>query len=158
MIVYDRSADHDALLAQWWARLWDAHEFERAFDDALVPLGAFLGHWRTGPRTLWMWVDVQGVWMAVWFEPVFSGAFMGLWIRRDYRRGGCGRQSLAGIHAAHRWAFSRWPVVLVVTKQEQLLRPLRKLGYTEGMVIPRLWNGCDTWVLTTTEKTYVSGE
>lgn len=147
MIAYDASEQADRWLALWWANMGMQHEFAQTFDASLAPLGAFMQHWR-GRRTLLLWVEDDAPWLAMWFEPVFDGAYTGLWLRHDYRQFGRSRTALRAIREGYSWALDQWPVLIASTCQPKLVRTLTRLGYNEGMTVPRLWNGQDVSVLT----------
>ena len=148
MILYDYEYSHDLLLAQWWARMREAGEFGRIFTKDLRPLGSFLAYFRP-PRSLVFLTDAQGMWFAAWFEPVMSGAFAGLWLRPDYRRKKAG---LEAVKSALELGLKRWPVLIGVTRKQELLRAHERLGYTVLGEIPGLAEGEPTWIVVLTQE------
>jgi len=84
-------------------------------------------------------------------EPAMSGAFFGLWCR-DIRRHGKG--ILEATEEALDYGLSWYPVLMGVTKQENLLDAHRKLGYNVMGKMPAIFDGEDAWVVYITREMF----
>jgi hypothetical protein len=148
VISYNRSDKHDLLIAQWWGALRQVGEFDGVFSEDVQSLGAFMEFWR-GSCVLVFDTDEQGMTVAMWFQPAMSGAFSGLWVRPDKRRS---PSVFRQIELGYSSALCHWPVLIGVTKQEQLLKAHRKLGYDVLGRVPHLWNGDPAWIVILTRE------
>lgn len=150
MIVYNRSTEHDLLLARWWAILCETGELRTTFAKSIESLSSFYALFHP-PSVLLFFTDANGIWLAAWFESVLSGAFMGLWSRQDKRKS---RSAFRAVLSIYRQALVTWPVLIGVTKQEKLIDQHQRLGYTLLGKIPCLFDGEDAFVLVLTKQTF----
>ena len=150
MIIYNRSIEHDLLLAHWWGLLHASGELHTTFTKSIDSLSSFYTLFRP-PASLVFYTDADGIWLAAWFEPVLSGAFMGLWLRADKRRS---RSAYRSILTLYREALTVWPVLIGVTRHERLLDQHRRLGYTLLGKIPLLFDDEGAYILTLTKQTF----
>lgn len=88
---------------------------------------------------------------AMWFWPMLAGAQAGLWLAPEIRGT---KQSVQLVCTVLDCALQNRPLVLGVTKQENLLEPHRKLGYTVSERLPSFWDGEDAWVVTVTRPAF----
>lgn len=150
MIAYDQSFGHDMLLLGWWSRMFHNADLDRTFTQDLHAPGAFMACWRAGNRALVFDHDDEGIWIAIWFQPVMSGAYMGIWVRPDQRL--TKRRTVEAVKTTLVTALGHWEPILSLTKQEKLLRPLRGLGYDVVGRVPGLWDGEAVWVAALTHE------
>jgi len=148
--LYIGSADDDILVAQWWLRMSQDGDLPALFTRDSQTIGALyriIGR----PKVLVYDRDAAGIWFAMWAEPVLSGLFTGLWIRRGRRRS---HEALALTLDTYAWYFTQVPVIFGITKQEKLLRPHRRLGYTILSRVAGLWDGDPAWIVELTRERF----
>lgn len=86
----------------------------------------------------------NGPWLWANFEPCFSGAFVALWIKPE-KRGT--KQAVRFTFDLLGGALEQCPLLLNVTKQEELLEEHEKMGYKLVGKLTGLWEGKDVWLL-----------
>jgi GNAT superfamily N-acetyltransferase len=147
---YEPGQETDLLLATWWAKLHTTGDLFAVFPTSIHNLSNFLV-WFRPPRELAYAMDGEGIWLAAWFEPVFSGAIMGLWVDPRYRRS---RHAAELVGRLYDEALSRYPVLLGVTGQRRLLRAYVKAGYEVLGSVPYLFDGEEGWMLVLTRQAF----
>ncbi len=150
MEVYDsRDCHMDLLLAQMYARIVESGEIHMMFATPHT-LGSFIAMFVL-PNNLIFDVDDDGITMAMWFEPMFSGAFVSVWIRPDRRQSPSAFKALIRGYDA---GFQLYPILLGITKQKELLATHRKLGYILKCEIPGFFGGKTAYVVQLDRKRF----
>lgn len=147
MHVYRSSPEYDMALVRWWMDLYNGGEMNTIFGK-VMSLVDFVSTFLP-PRTLLFECDDIGIWIAAWFEPIMSGAYMGFWIAKRKRRT---RDAYKAAIQIYDLALAEWPVIIGVTRQEKLLDIHENMGYTSLGKIPHLWDGQDAYVLCLTKE------
>lgn len=150
MILYKGSWNEDVLIAKIWWTLVEDKELSQVVEPSAQTLLGFLLSCRN-PNCVLYEADNLGIWGVLWARPSFSGASIGFWLRKDYRKS---RSAYKFFCSAIDLCFTQWPVLLGVTCQPRLLRLHKRLGYTLLGCIPGLWNGLDTWLLYLTRENF----
>jgi hypothetical protein len=136
VILYDPKI-HETLLVAWHYSLQaDPVEHGQLFMEPLRNLTNLLGWAKDQVKLLISW-DAKGLTAAVWIEPMMAGAFLGAWLRKDYRD----IRGLAFIRQAHDKALEHFEPLIAVTKRSELSPILLKLGYEYVGEIPGLFDG-----------------
>jgi hypothetical protein len=134
------------LLVAWYQELVESGDMYVTFASDMRYLSNFLQFFR-GRVTLGYSADERGIWFALWVEPMMSGAYWGVWIRKDKRHTVSAFKALAfGIDEALKY----FTCIIGICKQEHLRDIHLKLGFKKLGVIPALWDGedVDAYVLT----------
>lgn len=125
MISYDLTNNsHVAILVSWWSSLTD-EDRANLFSPALHKLGPFLQFFTAAQ--LMFAVDVRGVTVAAWTEPMFDGALFSLYVRPECR---CSLLAWKEVEQAYETALSVYPVLVGQTRQSALHAIHLKMGYT----------------------------
>ncbi|MEK6877952.1 MAG: hypothetical protein AABY22_00010, partial [Nanoarchaeota archaeon] len=114
----------------WYATLLVAGDLPACLPPRAHSLGGFLGFFQP-PTLLLADRDAQGITVAAWAKPWCDGASVGLWLRADLRTGlraQSRRAALRWVLVALRVFLSRWPVLIVVTRQAAQRRLYAKWG------------------------------
>ena len=147
-IQYNGSTEHDLLMFQWWTKMHQDGEFEQTFVKDVDSPSAFMAYFHL-PRLLAFKLTTNGIapkpWICVWIEPCMDGAFLGLWIDREWRNT---KKCVRSTEEALEISLKQFPIIIGLTKQKRLLKPHQKMGYTIAGFVPKLWNGDDVWILT----------
>ena len=136
--VYAWQSD-EYLLIDWYAQLVASGDMAVTFTPDMRYMSNFLGYFR-GRVTLGYATDARGIWFAYWIEPFLSGAFVGIWIRKEQR---ATSRALRHVIYGYNEAFKVATVLISLCKQEHLRELIVKLGYQTATTIPALWNGAD---------------
>ena len=140
--------DVDLWITKWWFKMTADGDLARSLSEQCQTLGQLFGLIASPTKYVLFVTDDDGIWFAAWFEPSLTGVFMGMWCSRERRR------TRAGLHVlldAWEWALLRWPVVLGITKQPDILDEHRRLGYAvHEPPVPHWFDGRPTWVLSLT--------
>lgn len=139
LLHYRASPATDLLLARWWEVLQDSRDFGRVFSQSTAPLSAFLAYFQL-PRVLAYDTDDSGIAWACWFDPLLSGAAVGLWVTPHLRRTRWNLERWDRVVSA---AFRQWPVLFSITRHPEIARSLERLGYTALGRVPFLLDGHD---------------
>lgn len=143
MNCYRGTASEDILIAGMWHRMDADGDLATIFPTATQTMSE-LFRLVSPPKALLYEYDAQGIWIALWLEPLLGGCAAGFWIRSDQRR-----TRRAG------WTFllmldtvtRQVPVIVGITKQRSLVRLHEKFGYTVVGEIPSLFDGDPAIVL-----------
>lgn len=143
MIVYDRSAEHDALLVNWYHDLVDTRDMHYIFAPRFHSLAAFLAFFQP-PTALMLEVDGARPWFAVWLCPWMDGLVFSVWVAAG-RRGT--KRHLVSILTAVEIGLSHRPVLVVFTRNEKRLATYANFGVKfMGGQIPYLIDGQAVYV------------
>jgi len=136
--IYTGRADEDVLIARWWGRMAVDGDLDQLFTADSRTLRCLFGI--VGPPHAFVYqADAEGIWFAMWTEQVLTGAFTGMWLRRDRRRT---RRGLYAFLDALSWFLTFHPVLLGVTKQQKIIKEHLALGYTRmGDPLPDFFDG-----------------
>lgn len=149
MYSYVPSYENDLLLLQWLERMRHDNELG-AFASSLHIPSSFLTYFRDRAKLI-IEVDDDGIWLAAWFEPVMSGAFVGLWIAPNKRRS---PSSLVIIDRLIEKALTVWPTLMSITSSSALVEQYRAFGWEFGCEIPKLFDGEDITLLYMTKEIF----
>lgn len=149
MIAYQPNEQNDLLLAKLWHDIRAAGDLDRLLMPRARTLSGFYGLFRL-PTVLVFETDDSGIWLAMWFEPIMSGAFVGLWIAPRMRHT---KAAVDRVLEAQEIALRSWPVLIAVTKQENLLDEFARFGYDKLCAIPALFGGESAWITALTKET-----
>jgi hypothetical protein len=151
---YRRTELHDLAMIKWYSELCRTGDLEKVFTKSAHPLSRFFECFAS-PRELFFDTTKGLITFAMWFEPVMTGgALVGLWIAPDRRHHPSTYKLLITLYSK---AFEVYPLLMGITKQEELLKPHLKLGYTCNGRLPGIWDGEDAWLLTLTKEDFTHG-
>ena len=142
-VLYSPEPDQDVRVASWWSDLVKSGELVDIFAPNVQSLSAFL-HMFQLPTQLYYRVDDKGIRAAVWFEPMLSGAFVGMWIRPNLRRT---RDSVLFLRDTILEASNHVNVLIGLTKQADVVFLAQKLGFQNMGGISGLLPGGITYLL-----------
>lgn len=134
---YIPGIDSDLLVLSWYHTMATCEDFERGFSVELAPVGAFMAAMRQ--CDLLYVADDQGIWFAAWFEPKMTGAFYGLWIRKD-KRHNLDSQQLVLDSLAHGFARG-YRVLILATLHQRVIDQGERFGFVTMGTIPHLFDG-----------------
>jgi hypothetical protein len=160
LTCYSATPQEDALVFDWWNSLVATKELPKIFAESCYSLSKFY-HIFQRPNALFYTKDSTGIRLAMWAEPFFSSACLGLWISPRARHS---KSSFRAMQIIYNILFSIFPSLLGITKQENLLTEHEKLGYTVIGKVPSLMDTQTAWILQLTResfknsKLYLGGE
>lgn len=152
--VYQPTIEHDLIFSNWYVHLNESGDFDRIFTERLRPLSQFMSNFQSPTITAFARDDAHNVWICAWFatfSDIASGVFMHMWCREDMRGT---REQYNLTHLIYSFATTAWPVVIGITKHEDLLHIHRKLGYHIVGTIPKMLDQQDVWVLYLTRELF----
>ena len=151
-MLYVPSKDSDTLLELWYHRLCISGDLEQLYLIDQRHLSWFLRSFQRPVELVVLCDETPEIIAALWFDPSpLVGAWCGLWVSRDYRRS---RRVLEFLLSTYAVALEHWPILYGLTKQESLLEPHRRLGYTIGPEIPSAFDGHKGWLVTLTKADF----
>lgn len=154
MYRYEPGPDMDLAVAGMWSRMRADGDLDTLFPKDSQGLASLYDLIRGPSRGLLFEADAtEGIWLAMWFEQVMGVAFSGLWIARPRR---ATRPALRSLLITYEQALRWFPAILGVTKQEDLLRPHRRLGYQVLGQIPGIWDGGPAWLVMLTRSGFAA--
>lgn len=134
---YRGTAAEDILIAGWWHRMEADGDLATVFASGSRTMSELFRLMVSPGRAFMYQFDHQGLWIALWVEPLLGGLMTGFWIRPDWRR-----TRVAG------WEFlcamdliTASGIVVGVTKQREIVRLHQKFGYTVVGEIPGFFDG-----------------
>ena len=155
--IYQPTVEYDIIFARWWETLHETGEYDRLFTRRIHPLSQFMHTFQ--PPTLTIFADDEdGIWVCAWFNlfsDTDSGAFMHFWGREEKRNT---RKGISVTSLIYDFATTFFPVVIGVTKHEDLLYAHRKVGYNIVGQIPHMLDGSDVWILYLTRENFEQGK
>ena len=123
--------------------------------ETTASLHSFLSTFQP-PNQLLFKSDLKlGLWFAAWLEPALSGAFVGLWCQDKMRHT---KALLETVEEALDYGLYQYPVLIGVTKQENLLDAYRRLGYNVLGKVPLIFDGEDAWIAHITRGSFEARE
>jgi hypothetical protein len=133
---YQPTAFHDWLLFDLWGKMQSTGDLQKTMlAGSQSPLEFMKVLAR--PDTLLAY-DQQGPWLAAWCEPVMCGVSLGFWVRDDKR---ASRTGLKLTHELFSHLFTRYPTVVVITKDEKISRVHEHFGFVYACGLPYLYDG-----------------
>lgn len=146
---------HDALMAQWFARLCACGDVEKLFRPSAHTLSGFFNA-IAQPTTTIFKVNDQGIWFVAMLTPHFAGASFDMWVAPNKRKGKAWVQAMC---EALEYGFARYPVLMGLTAQENLLDDHVRMGYVVLGKVPALWDGeAPLWAMYITKETFDARE
>jgi hypothetical protein len=149
LVTYHPDLQMDMLLSKLYTDIIYARDGDKLLAPQAQTLSGFLALCQT-PNVCVLGFDegdagvLNGPWLWAVFEPVFSGAFVSLWVRPE-KRGS--KQAARVTFELLTDALDACPLLLNITKQAALLPDHEKLGYRLVGQLPGLWGGADVWLL-----------
>lgn len=142
---YSRANAHvyDWLLLQWLEHMREHDELRFTFVESMIAPGNFLRYWMDTAKLMFE-VDSTGfLCRAAWTDSFMRNAYFGLYLRHDVRRSA---ESLRFVEAAYAEAFTQYEVLfglIAVHRPDyaRLIASHRKIGYSEPVVVPYLFDG-----------------
>ena len=151
LFEYIPSLEHDGLLLQWWMRLVASGDISKCFMEDAKRLSRFY-ELLARPTRVTFKVDAGGIWFVGWFCPILAGATFDMWVAPQRRKS---KAFVEAMCEALEWGFDRWPVLIGVTAQENLLDDHERMGYTVVGPIPDLWDkGKMAWTMYVTRDSF----
>lgn len=133
---------HDLLLVELWSRMANSGDLERVFTSDCFSLSGFLRAFQP-PAVLLFVSDEEGIWFALWGEPVMTAGAFGFWIREDKRDPKPGETHL-GLRPSYQAIdkmLDLWPVLFQVTKDPHIVELAQRLGAVYMGVVPHMFDG-----------------
>jgi hypothetical protein len=152
---YEPTALNDSLMLMWWARLLADGDLEKVFQRDACKASTFFELLQAPRKVVFKTKTDYGVWFAAAMSPAFDGVYFDMWVAKEFR---AGKGWLQAMEEALLYAFDRWPILIGVTSQENLLDGHRRLGYTVVGMIPKLWNEQDAWLMYITKESFMARE
>jgi len=138
---------------QWFGALATHGDFDKLFMPQYGTISRFFEH--VAKLRIVFKVDDKGVWFWASYAPMLSGAQFDMWARPDKR---CTKAGVEAMGEALERGFDVWPVLIGLTRQENLLDGHRRMGYTIVGKVPALWAGEDVWVMHITRESFNARE
>lgn len=127
----------DMALLAWWLHLGETGDLDKCFNRSANALSQFVRIFDS-PTELWYVSDETGWFAASWITPFMDGASWSIWARDDRRRTHWAKDF---VHAILREAFSRYPVLMYVTRDASVVRQSIPFGFQPVGIIPYLFDG-----------------
>lgn len=153
---YEQNPMHDTIMLQWYALLHQTGDAANLLPWSVGTVSQFYEY--INPKRLWIQfkIDNAGVWFVAVYTSMFIGAQFDMWVRADKR---AGKAWLASMCEALEWGFERWPVLIGLTAQPNLLDGHKRLGYSVVGKVPQFWDGeRDLWIMHITKASYEARE
>ena len=150
---YTGTAHEDNLLLQWWSSMVDSGELTEIFAKSCLALGNFYKLFQR-PNWLFYREDKEGLQLAIWAEPMFSTACVGLWVAPRSRKS---KEVFRAIQLIYYALFTIFNGVIGVTKRENLLTEHVKLGYTVVGKVSSLIDDEPAWIVHLSREAFNSG-
>lgn len=149
--LYYPSRENDLEIVRWWIRLERDGDLDKLMLEGGRTVNDLFRMVSAPKAMLYAATPEDGIWFAMWFEPCLNGAFCGAWLAKD-KRGS--RQGVYAFLDAWTWALAAFPVLIGVTKQTDLLRIHRRVGYTVLGSVPFLFDGQEATVMYLTRRAF----
>lgn len=144
MFKYEPNRDADLAVANLWTKMERDGDLPGLFCRSHQTLSGLLRIFHEPNGVLMEADEAHGVWFAMWFEQLMGTVFVGLWVAREMRQT---RRALHAILDGYGNALAIYPALMGVTKQERLLAPHVRLGYSVVAKVPGLWDGEPAWLV-----------
>lgn len=146
--LYEPTMMSDLVLAKLFTEMAYSGDLEKMLGPRGKTLSGFLALCQP-PNTCLLGIDeglleMEGAWLWAHFEPCFSGAFVGMWVRPEKRGMKGSVRTVLGILEA---GLKDYPVLLNITHQERLLEEHTDFGYRMVGEVPLLWGGRSVWLM-----------
>lgn len=155
--VYVPGPATDILLARWWDTMATAGDLETVFTAEYALLSQFMAGFQA-PNVLIYAEDDEGIYFAMWADPMMSGAFFGFWMRADKRpsENGDVQHAFELSHKALTMLFDAFPVLFVVTRDPHIVQLALRLGGKTLGVVPHVFDGEAAYVCYLTREDFAS--
>jgi len=156
LIEYVQGPIHDIAMLQWYGAICANGDIRNLMPLDVVTPSQFYAYIDPKKLSVLFKVDELGVWFVAVYTPMMSGAQFDMWVRADRRHG---KGWVASMCEALDWGFERWPVLLGLTAQDNLLDSHRRMGYTVVGKVPKFWDGKrDLWIMWITKQAFDTRE
>jgi hypothetical protein len=155
--VYEPGPATDILLARWWDHMAGCGDLELVFESEYALLSRFMAGFQA-PTVLLYAEDADGIYFAMWADPIMSGAFFGFWMRSDKRPSETGDVSEAYelSHSALDTFLANFPVMLIATRDPHIVQLAQRLGGKLLGVVPHIFDGSGAFVCYLTREDFAS--
>lgn len=148
--AYTGSPHEDRLVLSWWANMGDTGELHRVFSKSCYSLSKFYQLFQK-PNWLFYREKDQEMQVCVWAEPLYSSAFVGVWVAPNARKS---KSSFRVLQFVYHVIFTAFNSVIGVTKQEKLLPEHVKLGYNIVGKVDGLLDDEPAWIAYLTKESF----
>ena len=139
-IAYKPSIEHDLLLINWWSELADGGDLSKIFHPNIHAPSRFLPYFNP-PRAMFFKIEGPRIWFALWAEPFFDGAAIGLWVAPEKRRT---RETLRSLLRMVDVLVRQYKTLVVVSKLEGIIEQVGSAaGFEPVGSISRIFSGSD---------------
>jgi len=147
---YTGRPEEDNMILDWWSELVTTGELDEIFAKSCYSLSKFYTLFQR-PNWLFYVRDKQGIQLAIWAEPLFSTAFVGMWVAPRSRKS---KQVFRSIQLIYYTLFTVFHCVMGVTKKENLLTTHVKLGYNVVGKVDGLLDDQPAWIVHLPKKSF----
>ena len=148
--AYAGRPEEDNMILDWWSHLVTTTELDEIFSKSCYSLSKFYKLFQR-PSWLFYLADKGSIKLAIWAEPTFSTAFVGMWVAPDSRHS---KNVFRSIQLIYHILFTFFHCVMGVTKQEKLLTTHVKLGYNVVGKVDGLMDEQPAWIVSLSKKSF----
>ena len=147
---YTGTPREDMLLLNWWHEMNHSGDLTKVFFRSCLAIGTFFEVFK---RPNWLFYTEQddSIKVAIWAEPMFSTACVGMWAAPAVRHA---PSTFKTMQLVYYTLITIFDSILGITKQEKLLRQHEKLGYNIIGKVEGLFDGDDAWLVHLTRKAF----
>ena len=155
--VYEPGPASDILLARWWDHMAGCGDLELVFESEYTMLSRFMAGFQA-PTVLLYAEDDDGIYFAMWADPVMSGAFFGFWMRADKRPSENGDVGLAYelSHGALDTLLANFPILFIATRDAHIVQLALRIGGKVLGVVPHVFDGSSAYICYLTREDFAS--
>ena len=147
---YSSTPEEDSLILDWWTELVTTKTLPVIFSKSCYSLSLFYKLFQR-PNWLFYLTDEEGITLAIWAEPMFSTACVGVWTAPRARKS---KSTFKAMQLTYYTLFTIFSRILGITKQENLLPQHEKLGYTVIGKAPGLIDDEPCWIVMLTREAF----
>jgi hypothetical protein len=148
--AYAGTPAEDNMILDWWSQLVTTTELDEIFSKSCYSLSKFYKLFQR-PNWLFYKANKEGLQLAVWAEPAFSTAFVGMWVAPTSRHS---KSVFRSIQLIYYTLFTFFHCLMGVTKQEKLLTTHVKLGYNVVGKVDGLLDDQPAWIVHLSKKSF----
>ena len=151
---YSGTPEEDNLILEWWTELVTSATLYTIFSKSCYSISAFFKLFQR-PNWLFYLKDSEGLTLAIWAEPMFSTACVGVWVAPRARKS---KATFKGMQLIYYTLFTIYDRILGITKQENLLPQHTKLGYTVVGSVDGLLDDQPCWLVVLTKDEFLNSK
>lgn len=151
---------HDYILINWHSKLIHLPEMAWTFNSDMASPFIFLNYFGP-PRKLIVELDsFNNIEQAIWFEPIMTGAYIGMWADSSLRTSMSGNKRIYSFfHEVVELVLKSIPTIVSTIKDregvDKFLKMHERLGFVVSGKIPHVFDSADAYVLYLTQKNLV---